>query len=329
MPHVLCLRPVHPEALAMLRAAPGVTVEIIADPSPAGLQTPEAAAALAKADAVIVRATRIDADFLARAPQLKIVARHGVGYDQVDVPTLTQRGIPLTVTADANAASVAEHALMLMLVTARRAREYDAATRALRWGAQEALPTFDLGGRTVLIVGFGRIGGRVARLCLAFGMRVLVHDPYVPGNTIKGAGCVPAPDLHAGLGEADVVTLHCPSNETTRGLVDARFLAATQRGATLINTARGTLVDEAALTNALRCGQIGAAGLDVFHTEPVATALPLLELPNLVVTPHIAAGTEQGMRRMGLSCVDSILACFDGRLDPDVVINRDVLRRNA
>ena len=324
MPHVVCLRPVHPDALALMRGAPGVTVEVL---DPVNEQT--IAAAMPKAEAVIVRATRIDRAFLAHAPNLRIVARHGVGYDAVDVPALTERGIPLTVTPDANAVSVAEHAMMLMLSIARGTAARDAKGRALEWNAPPLPATFDLNGKAVLVVGFGRIGGRVARLCQAFGMEVLVRDPFVPQNTIKGAGFAPVRSLHDGLARADVVTMHLPSNEQTRGMVNAEFLASMKRGAVLVNTARGTLVDEAALAAALTGGHLSAAGLDVFREEPAAAGNPLLGLPNVVLTPHSAAATEQGMRRMALSCAESILALFEGRLDPDVVINQEVLRGNA
>ena len=324
MPHVVCLRPVHPDALERLRAEPGITVTMLDPVTPETLAEP-----MKTAEAIIVRATKIDRDFLAHAPMLRICARHGVGYDAVDVAALTERGIPLTVTPDANAVSVAEHALMLMLTTARRTLDYDRNTKALDWGAKPSLRTLDLAGMTVLVVGFGRIGGRVARLCAAFGMDVLVHDPYIPQNTIKGAGFTPVKLLQEGLAAADIVTTHCPSNTETRGMVNAAFFAAMKPGAAYINTARGTLVDEAALTAALKSGRLGAAGLDVFWEEPVTTKLPFLDFPNVVVTPHSAAATEQSTRRMGLSCVDSILSLFKGQLDPDVVINKEVLRGNA
>jgi D-3-phosphoglycerate dehydrogenase len=324
MPHVVCLRPLHPEAMARLHAEPGFKVTMLAEVNATTL-----AEAMPTAEAIVVRATPIDSAFLAGAPVLRICARHGVGYDAVDVAALTERGIPLTVTPDANAASVAEHALMLMLTLARRTLAYDARTRALDWGVTDALPCFDLGGKTVLVVGFGRIGGRVARLCAAFGMEVLVHDPYIPSNTVKGAGFTPVKSLVEGLGRADVVTTHCPSNPETRGMVNGTFLAAMKPGAVYVNTARGTLVDEAALAAALRSKHLAAAGLDVFREEPLVASNPLRDAPNLVMTPHSAAATEQGMRRMGLSCAESIIDFFAGRLDPDVVINKEVLRGNA
>jgi D-3-phosphoglycerate dehydrogenase / 2-oxoglutarate reductase len=322
MPHVLCLRPIHPEAIELMRAAPGVTVEILDPINPQTL-----AEALPRAEAVIVRIAPITRQVIAQAPKLRIVARHGVGYDAVDVPALTERGIPLTITPEANAGSVAEHALMLMLAVARRVTGYDANMRKPVWGAQPDLPTFDLAGRTVLLVGFGRIGSRVAKLCAAFGMRVMVRDPIVPANTIRGLGYIPLRSVEEGLAEADIVSLHCPSNETTRGMVDAAFFARMKKGAVLINTARGTLVEEAALEAALRSGHLAAAGIDVFWSEPVEKPIPLLSAPNLIMTPHSAAGTAEGMRRMALSCADSVLACFAGSLDPDVVVNREVLAR--
>ena len=150
-------------------------------------------------------------------------------------------------------------------------------------------------------------------------------DPYVPGNTVKGAGFTPAKTLAAGLAEADAVTLHCPSNEETRGLVDREFVASAKRGAVLVNTARGTLVDEEALAAGLRSGQVGGAGLDVFREEPLKADNPLRDLPNVLMTPHSAAATAESVRRMSLSCADSVLAAFEGRLDPDVVINKEVL----
>ena len=323
MPHVIFLRGVHPDAYARLDAEPGFTYAAVDPTDRAALE-----AAMAVGEAIVVRATPIDEAFLAVSPKLAIVARHGVGYDQVDVPTLTKKGIPLTVTAYANALSVAEHAMMLMLNLAKQTKIFDGNTRAQKWSSVEAPTAWDLSGQTVLVLGFGRIGGRVARLCNAFGMRVLVHDPNIPRNTIIGAGFTPV-KLDEGLAEADVVTVHCPSNSETRGMVNAEFLGAMRKGARFINTARGTLVDEAALSAALHSGHIAGAGLDVFWEEPVKASNPLLGAPNTIVTPHSAAGTVQGMRRMGLSAVESIIGHFNGTLDPEMVINREVLRRNS
>jgi D-3-phosphoglycerate dehydrogenase len=177
----------------------------------------------------------------------------------------------------------------------------------------------------VLVVGFGRIGTRVAKLCAAFGMRVLVRDPNIAKGSIRGLGFEPVDDAADAASVADIVTLHLPSNEQTRGMVDAAFLARMKPGAILVNTARGTLVDQAALELALRAGHLAAAGLDVFEEEPVEAPIPLLTAPNLVMTPHVAASTQEGLRRMAMDSAASVLAAFENRLDPDVVVNREVL----
>ncbi|MCK8785775.1 hydroxyacid dehydrogenase [Roseomonas sp. NAR14] len=322
MPHILMLNHFHPDAVRRLRETAGYTVETIPEVTREALL-----ARIGEADAVLVRSTRIDRPVIEAAGRLRLLCRHGVGYDSIDVPALTERNILLTVTPDANAVSVAEHTLMLLLAAARRLAAYDANVRAGTWGPRPELPTFDLAGRTVLVVGFGRIGARVARLCLAFGMTVLVYDPYVPGNTIKGAGCLPARTLAAGLAEADAVTLHCPSNEETRGMVDRDFLAAMKPGAVLVNSARGTVVREEALAEALHGRHLAGAGVDVFWEEPVPRGSPLLDAPNLMMTPHSAASTAQGLHRMAMSCAESVLTYFAGNLDPDVVVNREVLAR--
>ena len=326
MPHVICVRPIHEEAIARMRATPGVTVEVLMDLSPESM-----AANLPKADALIVRTIRIDRAFLANCPNLKILVRHGVGYDIVDVPALTERGIPLAITPEANAVSVAEHALMMMLACARKLPAFDANMHQPTpvWGAQASLPTFDLQGKTVLVMGFGRIGTRVAKLCAAFGMHVLVRDPNVAKGSIRGLGFEPVDDAAEAAGRADIVTLHVPSSAETRNLADAAFIARMKPGAVLVNTARGTVLDQNALEAALRAGHLSAAGIDVFEEEPVETPISLLSAPNLIMTPHVAASTAEGLRRMALDSATAALACFTGTLDPDVIVNKEVLpRRN-
>ncbi len=324
MPNVVLLGAIHPDAVAHLRAQPGVTVESPPDLSPASV-----AATLPRAEALIVRTIPIGRPELALAPHLRIVARHGVGYDIIDVPALTERGVVLTITPEANAVSVAEHTLMLMLACARRVFAYDANVRRQVWSARPELPIFDLAGKTVLVLGFGRIGTRVAKLCAAFGMRVMVHDPYLPKGTIRGCGYTPVDNLPEALAEADIVTLHCPSNAETRRMVDAGFMAQMKRGAMLVNAARGTLVDETALEAALKAGHLAAAGLDVFEEEPMRAPISLLSAPNLVLSPHVAASTQEGLWRMAMDSAKAVLGCFTGDLDPDVVVNKEVLyRRN-
>lgn len=320
MTHIVVADPIHPDAIQRLRDAPGVTLD-----APVEGRSTDLASRLGDAEGLIVRGTVVNEALIAQAPKLRVVCRHGVGYDLVDVPELTRRGIALMITPEANAASVAEHALMLMLAVARRVLPVDAGVRHGQWRVRGQSETFELGGRRVLILGFGRIGTRVARLCAAFGMRVTVHDPFLPAGTIRGAGYEVVKDRDAGLAAADIVSLHLPASEATRGMVDAAFLAAMKPGAVLINTARGTLLDEAALEAALRSGQLSGAGLDVLRVEPMAEPVPLLAFENLVVTPHVAASTAEGLQRMGWDAAGNVIDFLAGRVDEDAVVNREVL----
>ncbi len=321
MPHIVVADPIHPDGIERLATARGVTLD-----HPATTTGEPLADRLRSADGLIVRGTPVDAALLAKAERLRAVCRHGVGYDLVDVPALTRRGIALMITPEANAASVAEHALMLMLNLARNVGPVSAAVRRGEWRVRGQSGTFELGGRTVLVLGFGRIGTRVARLCAAFGMRVMVHDPYLPAGTIRGAGYEAVVEREAGLAQADVVTVHVPANDSTRGMVNAAFLSRMKQGAVFINTARGTLVDEAALEAALRSGHLGAAGLDVLRVEPMLQGLSMLELENLVVTPHVAASTAEGLRRMAWDSAGNVLDFLAGRVDRDAVVNGEVLK---
>jgi D-3-phosphoglycerate dehydrogenase len=320
MPHVLMLRPLHPDAVAVLKSRPDITLEVLEPVDPEVLKD-----RIAAADAISVRNTPIPAELIARGNRLRTVARHGVGFDAVDVAALTARRIPLTITSGANAASVAEHALALMLAVAKRLCECDAALRGGSWGPPPGRPMVELGGRTVLVLGHGRIGSRVAKLCAAFGMRVLVRDPHVDQAAIAAAGHTPVADLDAALPQADVLTIHVPKTPETADIIDARRLALLPAHAILVNTARGGIVNEGALLDALTSGRLLGAGLDVFETEPAPADSPICRLPNVVVTAHLAAATQEGMRRMGLQCVQNILDVLDGRPDPEMVVNKEVL----
>lgn len=320
MPHILILRPLHPDAMALFDARADITYEVLDPVEPKKLEE-----RIAAADAISVRITPIPAGLIARANRLKTVARHGVGYDAVDVAALTARRIPLTITSGANNVSVAEHALALMLAVARRIPEMNARLRGGSWGMLDGRPMVELDGRTALVLGHGRIGHRVARLCRAFGMRVLVSDPYIDQASITAAGHTPVADLDQALAEADVVSIHVPKSPATSDLIDAARLAKLPPRAILINTARGGIVNEAALFAALSEGRLLGAGLDVFETEPTPKDNPLLGLPNVVVGAHLAAATEEGIRRMGMQCARNILDVLDGKPDPEMVVNKEVL----
>ena len=321
MPHIVVADPIHPDGMERLLKTPGVTLD-----HPGNVANEPLTERLRKADGLIVRGTPVDDALLVHAERLRVVCRHGVGYDLVDVPALTKRNIALMITPEANAASVAEHALMLMLSLASNVVPVSAGVRQGGWRVRGQSTTFELGGRHILIIGFGRIGTRVARLCTAFGMKVMVHDPYMPAGTIRGAGYDAVVDRDAGLAKADIVTVHVPANDKTRGMVNEAFLSKMKPGAVLINTARGTLVDEGALETALRSGHLAAAGLDVLSVEPMVKPPSMLALDNLIVTPHVAASTAEGLRRMAWDAAGNVMGFLAGDFDRDAVVNPEVVK---
>lgn len=280
---------------------------------------------LADAEGVVLSFTPYSAAELAASPAMRVVARIGVGYDAVDVPALTARRIPLMIAGIANSVSVAEHALAMILALAKRTMLLDPLVRAGRWQARYADMPLDLASRTVLMIGFGRIGTRTAARLRAMDMSVLVSDPYVPAETIRAAGCAPVADLDAALPRADFLTVHCPKTAETIGLIDARRLALLKPSAFLVNTARGGIVDEAALASALAAGKLAGAAIDVFTTEPVEIANPLLGLSSVILSPHMAGVTVEATARAGRAAVSNILSVFDGRPIRENVVNPEVL----
>lgn len=325
---VLC-RAMHPTAMAMLAARDDIDLRVLTDQFRGPPMQKELAEAIVDADGVLIGLEKIPAALLATAPKLRTISRFGVGFDNLDIPACTRHGVLVGVVNGANDLSVAEHALMLMLTVARRTIEQDASVRAGTWMVQSGRRMHELSERTILVVGYGRIGTRVAKLCTAFGMRVMVHDPAFPTPRIAADGHIPAPDLMAAVAEADIVTLHCPLEDATSGMVNAIFLAQMPPHAWLINTARGGLVDEAALAHALSTGIIEAAGVDVLVTEPPDPENPLFKLPNVVLSPHNAAAPLECYAKMSRRAVRNLLDYFDGVIDPGYTVNPEVLGRNA
>lgn len=316
MKTVFLTDPIHPAGVAILKAAQGI--EVIEGK---GLSPEEVANAIARANAIGTRTYPLTAELLARSNGLETVAKHGVGCDTIDVAHCTARGIPVTVTASANKVSVAEHTMMLMLACAKDVVGYDKAVRESVWSQRYALRAFELRGRTLLLVGFGRIGKEVAVRARAFGMRVVLVDIAMDHAKARELGCEVAADFRAALPDADIVTLHVPRNDETAGLMGRSEFAAMKRGAVFINCARGGLVDEAALADALRSGHLLAAGLDVFDEEPLPASHPLRDLPNVLLSPHSAASTVEAGRQMAIDMANNILSAFAGAIDPANIFN--------
>jgi D-3-phosphoglycerate dehydrogenase len=274
-------------------------------------------AAVPEADALLVRsATTVDAEVLAAAPNLKIVARAGVGLDNVDIDAATERGVMVVNAPTSNIHSAAEHACALLLAAARQIAPADASLRAHEWKRSSFSGT-EIVGKTVGVVGLGRIGQLVAQRLAAFEAHIVAYDPYVSPARAAQLG-VELLDLETLLARADFISVHLPKTPETAGLIDKEALARTKPGVIIVNAARGGLIDEAALAEAVSSGHVRAAGIDVFAKEP-CTDSPLFELPQVVVTPHLGASTEEAQDRAGTDVAASVKLALAGEFVPDAV----------
>ena len=284
------------------------------------LTEPQLRAALPGADAMLAGGERLSAAMLELAPRLRVIARTGVGYDAIDLPVATARKVVVAITPGTNHDSVAEQTFALLLALARRIVPNDRSIRAGGWDRSIVRP---VRGRTLGLVGLGRIGRAVAVRALAFGMRVLAFDTIADADfdARHGIGRRGLPEL---LAESDVVSLHLPLTDGTRGFIDARALARMKPGALLINTARGGLVVEADLYQSLAGGHLGGAGLDVLDPEPPDPSNPLLTLPNVVLSPHIAGVDTRSMADMAELAAECVIDLHQGRWPAECIVNPEV-----
>jgi D-3-phosphoglycerate dehydrogenase / 2-oxoglutarate reductase len=251
---------------------------------------------LGDADAVLIRTQPMTAAEIALAPKLKIVSRHGVGYDAVDVKALNARQIPLAIVGDVNSRAVAEHTLMLMLAAARRTVAHHLASTTGEWNERNRFDAVELDGKVLLLLGFGRIGRRVAELAKAFGMAVVAYDPYVSAEQMKAVGVIQAPEIGAALASADFISVHMPGGQGP--VLGAVELDRMKPSAIVVNAARGGVVDEIALDSVLRQRRLRGAALDVLAEEPPSANHPLLSNPYITISPHNAGLTEECAMRM-------------------------------
>lgn len=291
---------------------------------PPNMPTPEFRALLHDIDGISLALTRFGAPELAVAPRMRVVARIGVGFDTVDVPVLTAKQIPLMTVGIANSVSVAEQAFSMMFALAKRNAQHDAGVRKGTWRDELTVYPADLMDKTLLVVGFGRIGTRVVKRALAFEMRVLVYDPYVKASDLKAAGVEPVTDLDAAVAQADFITVHCPKNTETVDMFDAARLARMKPTAFIVNTARGGIINEQALADILAANKIAGAGIDVFVQEPAPVDHPLLKLTNIVVAPHMAGVTHEALDRMSVAAVRNMLSVLDGQPIKENAVNPEV-----
>lgn len=279
----------------------------------------------APVNGVALGGTAFGANEIVSSGEMRVVTRIGVGYDAVDVKALSANRIPLMTTGIANSPSVAECALFMMLALAKRAAELDKLVKSGNWTKRLGAIPYDLLGRTALVVGFGRIGSRLVKRLVAMEMNVLVYDPFRSEAEIEKAEAEYVTDLTAALPRADFVSVHCPKSPETINMFSAAQLHLMKPTAYLINTARGGIVDEAALYAALTTGKIAGAGIDVFAQEPPRPDHPLFTLDNVITAPHVAGVTREALDRMSLQTAKNILSALDGVPIRENVINQDVL----
>src|SRR6266516_3073390 len=294
-PLVVLAGPINPDGQALLETEARVVV--CGDETEAGL-----AKVAAEAEGILFRLRpNCTESLMARCKRLKVVGRHGVGLDSVDIPVATRLGIAVVHAPGSNSQAVAEHALMLMLACTKRIVTVDKQTRAGDWsarghGGDRAGGNTELGGKTLGIVGIGNIGRRVSKFAGAIGMKVLAYDKYVPADEVRRRGAEPVASLEALVPQVDVLTCHTPLTPETKHMINAKTLGLMKRGAIYVNTSRGGVQEEHALFEALTRGQLGAAGIDVFEEEPCPVDNPLLNLDNVVLSTHMAGVTREATR---------------------------------
>lgn len=276
---------------------------------------------------VIIRMGRFGATAINAAPSLRVISKHGVGIDNVDVEAATQRDIPVVIAAGANARSVAEHAIALMLATIKRIVPLDRGLRSGRW-EKSGFAGVEVAGLTLGLVGFGSIAKHTAVLANALAMKVRAFDPFTEESVFAAGEVSRDSSVEDLLHASDIVSLHCPLTADTRKLLDEKRLRLMKAGSYVINTARGGLIDESALVRAIETGHIAGAGLDTFETEPPSPEHPFWKLQQVVVTPHIGGVTREANVRVGLEAVEGLFAIIQGRdLAPERIVNYHALAK--
>ena len=274
---------------------------------------------------ITVRTANITRKIIENSKNLQVISRHGVGYDSIDVDALNDCGIPLAIAAHSNMISVAEHAMFMLLALSKNVFYYDQFARKADWTTRWDIRAWDVAEKKLLVIGFGRIGSRLVKRALAFDMKVFVYDPYVDELEIKKSGANHVNNYLDILHEMDAVSLHCPKNEETTNMFSENEFKIMKESAFLINCARGGIINEVALLDALKSNTIRAAGLDVYDDEPSTSSNPLFSLDNILLSPHIAGVTQEATIRMSRQAVQNVLDVFDDKVDPEVIINKSVL----
>lgn len=308
---VVMTQAVCPEGLKMLEGVADIYVADNGDPN-------NYLDEMKDADALIVRIAKCDGNAIENSPNLKVIGRTGVGYDSVDVKTATAHGIPVVITPGANNRSVAEHAVAMMFALSKNLVEAQQEMCGGNWKIRDAKKAFELEGKTVGILGLGAIGRETAKICQGCGMKIAAYDPFMTKEQIEGYGAEYYADYVELLKVSDVVTIHVPLTKETENMIAKEQLSLMKKTALIINCSRGGIINEADLVEALKNGVIAGAGTDVYVNEPPKTDDPLLNCPNLIVSPHSAAQTREAVIKMAQMCINGCLAVAEGKKWPYV-----------
>ena len=316
MKKILIIQPIHETGIKLLKNNNNYEFEIIEDTEISNLKSK-----IVDCDAVSIRTANLPAEAINAAENLKIISRHGVGYDNIDLKSSKDKNITIAITATANAVAVAEHVMFMLLSISKRKNLYDESVKTGKFNERNRLPkTVELWNKNILIAGFGRIGKALIKRCLGFEMNVFVYDPFVSSDVIENIGGKKVENLEDSIKKMDAVSLHVPLTEKTKNLINYELLKTMKKNCIIINAARGGIVNETDLDRALNENLIFGAGIDVFEKEPPIDNNPLLKNEKVFLSPHTASFTEECMTRMGIETIQNIVDFFDEKLDKSKIV---------
>ncbi len=313
---ILIIQPIDKIGIQLLDNLSDYQYEIIEDTNIENLKSK-----IVECDALSIRTAKLPSEVIDLGNKLKIISRHGVGYDNIDLESSKKKNITIAMTATANAVAVAEHVMFMLLNISKRKSMYDQAVKSGNFNQRNKLPkTIELWKKNILIAGFGRIGQALIKRCLGFEMNVFVYDPFITEQKIKSLGGNKIDNLENAIENMDMISLHIPFNNETKNLINMRLLKKMKKNCIIINAARGGIINEKDLDTALKENLIFGAGLDVFNTEPPENNNPLLKNDKVFLSPHTAAFTEECMQRMALETVQNIIDFFDKKLEKSKIV---------
>ena len=316
MKNILIIQPIDKSGIEILENHPDYNFEIID-----GTNLEEIKKKIIECDGISIRTAKLPAEVIRGAKNLKIISRHGVGYDNIDLEAAKKKNITISITATANAVAVAEHVMFMLLNISKRKDMYDKTVKSGRFNDRNKLPkTIELWNKNILIMGFGRIGKSLIKRCIGFEMNVYVYDPFVSKEEIESLGGKKIEDLKEGVKKIDALTLHMPLNEKTKNIINYDVLKNMKKNCIIINASRGGIINENDLNKSLNENKIFGAGLDVFDTEPPDNDNPLLKNDKTFLSPHTAAFTEECMVRMGKETIQNIIDFFDKKLEKSKIV---------